>query len=200
MRLQNRLAEAAAPYERAAENGIVEADFWLGCLASGALGTPRDEKKMATHFLKAALGGHQLSQAIAADVLRRGVGLPADPEAATRWDTEIEKFTNPEVIATIGALYLEGRLVQRDLVKALRYFRNAAVHGQPGAQRWAGTLLASGEAGERNLEEAYQWLWLAARNGQTEAEPAFQAVLKAMDGNQILQAAKRAEQFKPSAP
>lgn len=197
LRLQNRLAEAADPYGRAAECGIVEADFWLGCIYREGVGRARDEREAAAHFLKAALGGHQIAQAVTADVLRRGAGVPADPGAAAHWDAEIGRFTNAEVLATIGSLYLEGRLVQRDPAKALHFFRNAAERGQPNAQRLAGTLLATGEAGERNLEEAYQWLWLAARGGQTEAEPAFQAVLRSMDGRQIIQAAQRASNFHP---
>ncbi|MGB8167220.1 MAG: tetratricopeptide repeat protein [Chthoniobacteraceae bacterium] len=200
LRVQGRYADAAAAYSRAAEVGIVEADFWLGCFASQGLVQPRDETEAAKHFLKAALAGHTVSQAIAADLLARGTGIAADPEAAARWDAELQKISDRELNTTIGGLYLEGRLVKRDFVKALRYFRGAAEQGQPAAQRWAGALLASGEAGERNLTEAYQWLWLAARNGQRDAEPAFQSVLQAMSGDQIIEAAKRAEQFQPSAP
>lgn len=200
LRVQERYAEAGPAYVQAAEAGIAEADFWLGCLASQGLGQARDERNAAKHFLKAALAGHIISQAIAADVLARGAGITADPDAAARWDVEMKKVTDRELITTLGGLYLEGRLVKRDLVKALQYFRTAAAQGQPAAQRWAGALLASGEAGERDLMEAYQWLWLAARKGQADAEPAFQAVLRAMDGNQIIEAAKRAEQFQPAPP
>jgi TPR repeat protein len=197
-RLQGNYPEAAAGYEQAAVAGFAEADFWLGCMASQALGQPRDEAKAAGHFVKAAEGGHLLSQAIAADLLRRGAGVAADPEAAAKWEKATDELTNADLVATIGSVYLEGRLVQRDFPRALRYFRIAAAQGQPVAQRWAGALLASGEAGERNLQEAYQWLWLAARNGQTEAEPAFKAVLQAMDGNQIMEAARRASDFQPN--
>lgn len=200
LRIQNRYADAAAAYERAAEAGVIEADFWLGCFARQAVGQRRDDQKAAKHFLAAALGGHVLSQAIAADLLRHGTGVAADANTAAHWDAEVEKQKNPELIALIGSLYLEGRLVQRDLGRALHFFRNAAAHGQPVAQRWAGALLASGEAGERDLLEAYQWLWLAARNGQANAEAAFQAVLKAMDGKQIMEAARRADQFQPANP
>ncbi len=200
LRVQNRYAEAAGSYGRAAEAGIVEADFWLGCFASQGLAEARDEAEAAKHFLKAALGGHIVSQAIAADLLARGAGIPADVDEAACWDGEIEQITDREISTTIGGLYLEGRLVKRDFVKALRFFRGAAEQGQPTAQRWAGALLASGEAGERNLTEAYQWLWLAARKGLPEAETAFQSVLQAMSGDQIIEAAKRAEQFQPSAP
>jgi TPR repeat protein len=197
LRLQNKLAEAGAPYERAAAAGIIEADFWLGCIASEGLGQARDEKTAAVHFLKAALGGHLVSQAIAADVMRHGAGMTPDPDGARHWDVEVEKFENADVIATIGSLYIEGRLVQRDPVKALHFLRKAAERGQAAAQRLAGTLLATGDAGERDLEEAYQWLWLASRSGQADAEPAFRAVLNSMSGEQIIQAAKRAESFHP---
>lgn len=199
LRLQNKLADAIAPYQRAAEAGIAEADFWLGCFASQGLGRPRDEKTAAQHFLKAALGGHLVSEAIAADVLRQGAGVPPDPEGAKRWDAEVEKFENADVVATVGSLYVEGRLVRRDPARALHFLRKAAERGQAAAQRLAGTLLATGEAGERDLGEAYQWLWLASRNGQADAEPAFRAVLNAMSGEEILQAAKRAERFHPRA-
>ena len=198
LRGQERYTEAAAAYARAAEAGLADADFWLGFFSSQGIGQTRDETESARHFLKAALAGHVVAQAIAADILRRGTGMPADPETADRWDTEVQKITNREINTTLGNLYLDGRLVKRDLVKALQFFRRAAERGQPTAQRWAGTLLASGEAGERNLTEAYQWLWLAARNGQPDAASAFQAVLQAMNANQIIEAARRAEQFQPS--
>jgi TPR repeat protein len=199
LRVQNRLAEATAAYRRAAEAGVIEADFWLGCFASQGLGQNRDDKEAAAHFLKAALGGNVLSQAVAADLLARGTGVAVDADAAARWEVELKKVTDRELCAMIGGLYLEGRLVKRDPVKALHFLRKAAEQGSPAAQRWAGALLASGEGGERNLTEAYQWLWLAARKGQPDAESAFQAVLQAMSGDQILEAARRAEQFQPSS-
>lgn len=195
LRLQGHLAEAVAPYEEAAEAGIAQADFWLGCFALQLPGRPRDEKKAATHFLHAALGGQVIAQAIAADFLRHGTGVAEDADAAARWDQEIGKITDPQVVATLGGLFLEGKLVRRDPVRALGFFRLAAEQGQPAAQRWAGTLLATGEAGETNLQEAYQWLWLASRNGQPDAEAAFQSLLKAMSGEQIIDAARRTERF-----
>lgn len=200
LRVQSRFADAAAAYTRAAEVGIVDADFWLGCFASQGLVQPRDEAAASMHFIKAALGGHVVSQAIAADLLTRGTGIAADHEAAAHLELGIQKLTDRELNTTIGGLYLEGRLVKRDLAKALRFFRSAAEQGQPAAQRWAGALLASGEAGERNLLEAYQWLWLAARKGQPDAESAFLAVLQAMTGDQIVEAAKRAEEYQASRP
>jgi TPR repeat protein len=200
LRVQNNFAAAAAAYRRAADAGIIEADFWLGCFASQGIGQARDETEAANRFFKAAAGGHAVSQAVSADLLARGVGVAADPDAASRWEVELQKITDRELCTSLGGVYLEGRLVPRDLVKALQYFRKAAAQGQPTAQRWAGAILASGEAGERNLLEAYQWLWLAARKGQPDAESAFQAVLQSMDGNQILEAARRAEQFQPTPP
>jgi len=199
-RLQNRLADSIPPYELAAEAGLVEADFWLGCLALQLPGQPRDEKKAALHFIRAAAGGHFMARIIAADIQRRGAGVDPDPEAAGRLEPELAKLTDPQLLATIGGLFLEGKLVERDPSNALRYFRRAALQGHPAAQRWAGALLATGEAGERDLEEAYQWLWLAARGGEADAEPIFQAVLRAMDGPQIVHAARRAEGFLPAPP
>lgn len=200
LRVQSRFAEAAEAYTRAAEAGIADADFWLGCFASQGLAAPRDEAAAARHFLRAAAAGHAVSQAVAADLLTHGTGLAADPEAAARWEAETQKITDRELITTIGGLFLEGRLVKRDLARALRFFRVAAGQGQPAAQRWAGALLASGEAGERDLMEAYQWLWLAARKGQPDAESTFQKVLQAMSGDQIVEAAKRAEQYQATRP
>jgi len=201
-RQQNRLAECIPPYEKAADAGIVDADFWLGCLALQLPDRPRDETKAAKHFIRAAAGGHFLAKIIAADIQRRGAGVDPDPQAPARLEPELAKVTDLQTIATIGGLFLEGKLVERDPAKALSYLRRAAIQGHAASQRWAGTLLATGEGGERDLEEAYQWLWLAARNGQTDAEPAFQAVLRAMDGNQIVHAARRAESFlpKPAPP
>ncbi len=199
-RQQNRLGESIPPYEKAADAGIIEADFWLGCYALELPDQPRDEKRAAKHFIRAAAGGHFIAKIIAADIQRRGAGVDPDPQAPARLEPELAKVTDQQMLATIGGLFLDGKLVARDLAKALHYFRLAAAQGHAASQRWAGAILASGEAGEKNLEEAYQWLWLAARGGQTDAEPAFQAVHRAMDGNQILHAARRAESFAPKIP
>ncbi len=195
-RLQNRMVEAARAYEQAAAAGIAEADFWLGCLYAEGAGKPRDDAKAAAHFIKAAEAGHPTAQAVAGDFLRRGIGVAADPEGAQRWTEEARKCTNPDATVIIGRLFLDGRLVQRNLPQALYFLQHAAQRGSAYAQRWAGALLATGEAGERDLERAYVWLWLAARQGDTEAEKAFQTLLPAMSGEQILQAARKAAEWK----
>lgn len=58
-------------------------------------------------------------------------------------------------------------------------------------------MFATGEAGACDLEQAYVWLWLGALHGETGAEQAFQSLLPALSGDQLVRAAKRVAQFQP---
>jgi len=65
-----------------AEKGDVEAEYYVGKLYEGGLGTEPDYKSAATWYEKAAKAGHSASQFSLATLYEKGLGVPADPARA----------------------------------------------------------------------------------------------------------------------
>ena len=65
-----------------AEKGDVEAEYYVGKLYEGGLGTEPDYKTAATWYEKAAKAGHSASQFSLGTLYEKGLGVPADPAKA----------------------------------------------------------------------------------------------------------------------
>jgi TPR repeat protein len=68
----------------------------------------------------------------------------------------------------VGAMSGGGHEVPTDRVVAQRWFRAAAERGHAHAQMMLGRYMARGLAGERDLEQARQWLERAMAQGLQE--------------------------------
>ena len=65
----------------------------------------------------------------------------------------------------IGALYGEGRGVQRDYAEALRWIRKAADEGEPTAMNNVGRFYRDGRGVPPDYAEAIRWFRRAAERG-----------------------------------
>ncbi len=68
----------------------------------------------------------------------------------------------------VGSMYDYGQGVTADKKEALKWYLKAAQLGSGRGQYAAGSLLARGETGSRNLVEAYKWLTLASRSLESQ--------------------------------
>jgi TPR repeat protein len=69
----------------------------------------------------------------------------------------------------IGALYAEGRGVERDLVKCAEWLNKAALLGEVTAQFNLANMYYLGKGVERDLDKAAMWYSLAKEQGHRNA-------------------------------
>lgn len=127
-------AAAAGWYRKAADQGNAGAANSLGAAYLRGVGVPADAAQAVSWFQRAAEGGDAPGQFNLAMRYFNGEGVAADPAAARRWLEKSaaavgEDATTRSVVASskqeLGVLYEEGLGVEKDLVKALRYYDEA---------------------------------------------------------------------------
>ena len=78
---------------------------------------------------------------------------------------------DPRAESTLGLLYYNGgRGVQQDDVKAVKWFRLAANHGDAVAEFNLGVIYADGQGVPQDNAEAVKWYRLAAEQGNARAQ------------------------------
>jgi TPR repeat protein len=98
---------------------------------------------------------------------------------------------------SFGLLYENGDGVPRDYTKARQWYEKAAAQGDAKAQLYLGLQSSFGQGVPMDLVDAYMWYSLAAGNGNAHA-PGYRADLsRQMTPAQIVEAQKRAREWKP---
>ncbi|WP_262695664.1 2OG-Fe(II) oxygenase [Kordiimonas aquimaris] len=72
-------------------------------------------------------------------------------------------------LAQLGVYYLLGHQVSRDVKRGFQNVRKAAENGEIASQTLLATLYASGLGTDEDWNEAYNWLVVAAQNGDPKA-------------------------------
>ena len=83
--------------------------------------------------------------------------------------SEAAEAGHADGMSVLGAMYLFGRGVQEDGVKAEYWLKRAARSGQVDAQSILGIMYATGQGVARNIPEAKEWLTRAAKAGDQHA-------------------------------
>jgi hypothetical protein len=91
-------------------------------------------------------------------------------------------------------MYLDGRGVAQDYVKAAKWFRYAAQWGSVPAQKDLGVIYANGQGLTRNYEKAYVWLARAADRGNEDAQKMRDEIAAQLTPAQLARAKKAASQ------
>ncbi|MGH9196916.1 MAG: tetratricopeptide repeat protein [Acidimicrobiia bacterium] len=107
-----------------------------------------------------------------ADALyRRGLDLyqKKQYDKALPFILEAAEAGHTDGMSVLGAMYLFGRGVQDDGVKAEFWLKRAARSGQVDAQSILGIMYATGQGVARNIPKAKEWLVKAAKAGDQHA-------------------------------
>ena len=75
----------------------------------------------------------------------------------------------PEAQIKLGEMYLHGHRVEKDIEKALWYFREAAEPGHQEAQFALGSIYLHGQDVGKDVDEATYWIGTAAQQGHLGA-------------------------------
>jgi TPR repeat protein len=136
---------------KAAEQGHVEAQFWLGwmyfCCDYG------DEPGDTNQY-----------------------GLPYDMVEATRWWRKAAEQGQASAQEMLGQTYCEGVGVRKDFAQAAFWLGKAAEQGERYAQCELGDLYAHGQGVTQDYEQAEIWYRKAAEQGYESAQMALEAL------------------------
>ena len=84
-------------------------------------------------------------------------GEEKNGKKAIKWCTKAAKEGNVLSMCTLGKIYRDGEIVERDIKKAIKWYSKAAELGYEQANIHIGEIYLYGIGIEKNLEEAEKW-------------------------------------------
>lgn len=117
-----------------------------------------------------------------------GLGVNKDADTAISWYRKSAEGGWTDASFRLGEIYLNGTEELQDFKKARKWLEQAARGGNARAQFDLGRLYANGWGGEKDPIQAYVWYEFAAKQGDYEAQRLRDALLKAMQENEIAEA------------
>ena len=175
--------EALAWYEKAVQQGSIDAATNIALMYSGGIGVPKDPAKAMTWFRQAAQAGDATAQYNLALIYMRGNGIPQDYKEFLHWATAAADQNVIPALVDLASFYThppDGSTP--DLGRAMRYCEKAADFGNARAQAILGNFLATGVQGRPDYEQAAKWYRKASDQGEPEAQYALATMLEKGNG------------------
>jgi TPR repeat protein len=120
------IAEAATWYQRAAEQGHLDAQNSLGMLLAVSR---QDYAGAAQWFGRAAIGGNADAQYNLGVLCRDGLGSRRNDELAVQWFRKSAAQGHVEAEKELGKMYESGRGVKPDYLEAYKWLKLAQLQG-----------------------------------------------------------------------
>ncbi|KAG0232418.1 hypothetical protein BGW42_008209 [Actinomortierella wolfii] len=122
-------------YNRAAEQGHVEAQYIVGDRFYTGQGTTQNYAEAVTWFRKAAEQKHANAQYRLGCMLRDGQGVEQNYDDAAKWLLRATEQGHAEARQSVKKLYEKGYGLPRDLQKAVHWYREVAAGGGSDVQQ-----------------------------------------------------------------
>jgi len=132
--------EAKKWFQRAAEQGLAEAQTNLGVMFFTGRGGPQDYEEAVRWWLKAAAQGEDQAQGALGNMYRNGLGVTQDHVEALNWYRLAAEQGNAEAQFYLGKIYNLGQGVEKDHALAVKWYRKAAEQGHVEAQANLGAM------------------------------------------------------------
>jgi uncharacterized protein len=126
-----------------------------------------------------------------------GQGVPKDYDQARQWYEKAAVQGHAEAQVNLGILYDYGRSIPQDFKKAVYWYRLSAKQGNDLAQRRLGFMYERGDGVAKDYVQAYMWYLLGATGGADRGAARKDALAKQMTPEQIAEAQKLAQEWKP---
>ncbi len=169
----------------AADQGNVEAQFYLGAAYYEGKSVPQDFKEAVKWFHLAAEQGNALAQYNLGVAYAAGKGVPQDFKEAVRWYRLAADQGNVEAQFCLGVAYATGIGVPQDDKEAVKWYHLSAEQGNASAQYNLGVAYATGTGVSKDRPQAYAWWNIAAEQGYEKAKEFRALILKTMTLTQI---------------
>ena len=167
---QNKYAEAAEWYRKAAEQGDADAQLMLGVMYELGQGVPQDYAQAAEWYRRAAEQGSATAQIPLGHMYRHGRGVPQDYAKAVEWYRKAAEQGNAIAQAILARMYEHGQGVPLDYAEAFEWWRKAAQDGGVWAQSNLGRMYEHGQGVPQDYAKALEWYHKAAEQGSPDAQ------------------------------
>ena len=152
------LEQAFSWYEKAAQQGHVQACQIIGLMYQQGTGVARDTAKAKQWYQFAADRGLKESQYALGVLYAEGAGVPRDEDLGLFWLRRSDAQGFPPASLVVGVLYAEGRGVKKDDAQAFAWYARSAELGNPeGMLRVAG-MYRTGTGVEADMAISIRWL------------------------------------------
>ena len=163
--------EAIDWYEKAVEQGSLEAATNVALMYEDGIGIPKDSAQALRWFGRTAEGGAPKARYSLALIYERCNGLLQNPKEYVRWLTSPAEQGVVPALLDLGAYSMhppDG--VKPDLDRALHSYQKAGELGSAPAQAIMGEIYASGVLGKPDFGQALKWYRKGAEQGQSDAQ------------------------------
>jgi hypothetical protein len=126
-----------------------------------------------------------------------GAKAEQNPDEGLRWLRAAAKDGLPIAQSSLGLLYASGLVVEQDEEKAARLYRKAAEYGDPLGQTAIALASFRGVGVPENRIDAYQWMSLAAAQGNEDARAYLPAVEGTLSADELEIAKADVAKFRP---
>jgi TPR repeat protein len=163
-------AKAREWYQKAADQGNVEAMYDLGVLYDKGQGVAQDYAKAREWWQKASDGGDPAAMQSLGALYVHGQGVAQDYAKAREWWQKAADGGDPVAMHSLGALYFNGQGVAQDYAKAREWYQKAADQGNAAAMVGLGFLYEKGQEVAQDYAKARDWYQKAADKGDADAK------------------------------
>lgn len=175
--VEAQAALAAGDYDKAyAAYQIVAKDernalaqFNLGLFYQNGWGRAKDEVAACRWFEQAAAWGVPTAQHLTGLCVEAGVHRATDGAEAAIWYQKAAQAGQIHAYCNLGNLFMHGKGVTKNPVKALELCYPVAQQGSLPAQIWMGKFYYAGDPAILDRNKAYQWFEVAAQKQSPEA-------------------------------
>lgn len=186
---------------KAATGGSKKDMYNVGWFYMTGKGVPVEPEKMLFWFGKAADAGFLRAQReLGLYCLRGEHGVGVDQQASCKWFAMGAEQDDPVCLHALAVAYCRGEGVPMNQPFAVRLWQRAAEQGLPEAQFRLGGCYVAGIGIVLDLEEAYFWLKLAAKQGDKDAIDALHGLDRYMTKEELDSAKAKVAEFKPRPP
>jgi TPR repeat protein len=186
---------AARWYTSAEQSGVAEAEveFRLGMMYAEGIGVKKDPKESDSWFLKAAEHGNTKAQLV------MGTGYLEDKryDEAAKWIRRAADSGDAEAQDTLAGIYSHGEGVEQSDAQALEWAKKSAEQGNGKGAHDVGFFLCCKSPSTIQQDEAvaYMWFLIAYQAGDEKATTFLAALQADLNGGQIGEARKRANDW-----
>lgn len=148
-------------------------------------------------FAPLAEKGQALAQYILGLMYANGQGVPESYTEGLKWLQKAAEQGEAKAQFSVGVIYFKGLGMPANQAEAFKWYRRAADQGNATAQYNLGAMYARGQTVSQDVVRAHMLYALAANNGIKAADEAKDKLAKSMSAEQIAEAKKMAQEWKP---
>ncbi len=180
----------------AAGKGDASAQFEVASRLAEGKGLDQDIKEAAEWYHRSAASGFAMAQFRLGTLYERGLGVKRDAARAQSWYERAAAQGNVKAMHNLAVL-AASRSPKGDYDSAARWFTAAAEHGLADSQYNLAVLYENGMGVTKDMQKAYKWLLLAAKQGDKDAAERVKVLKPKMSAGDLAAAKDGAANWGP---